>query len=130
MLQKLIERLFKELELGIPVLDEQKSFHFKISGFDIALKEIEPEFYISSPIGALPEKKKEEFLMHVMKANFLGQGTGGATIGLTESESFLKLSLSLPYEINYITFKEHLEDFVNYLDYWKKEIIKHEAEIN
>lgn len=130
MLQKLVEQLFQELGLGIPLLDEQKLFHLKISGFDIALQEMEPYFYISSNIGALPPQKKEEFLMRVMKANFLGQGTGGGVIGLTENESFLTLSLSLPYEVNYITFKESVEDFTNYLDYWKKEIIKHEAEIS
>jgi len=130
MLQKLLEQLLQELGLGTPLLDEQKVFHLSISGFDISLKEIEPNFYISANIGPLPQNKKEEFLMLVMKANFLGQGTGGGVIGLTENESFLTLSLSLPYEMNYITFKERVEDFTNYLDYWKKEITKHEAEIS
>ena len=130
MLQKLLEQLLQELGLGTPLLDEQKLFHLNISGFDISLKEIEPNFYISANIGPLPQNKKEEFLMLVMKANFLGQGTGGSVIGLTENESFLTLSLSLPYEMNYITFKERIEDFTNYLDYWKKEITKHEAEIS
>ena len=129
MLQKLLEQLFQEFGLGTPLLDEQKLFHIKLSGFDITFKEIEPNFYICANIGPLPQNKKEEFLMLIMKANFLGQGTGGGVIGLTENESFLTLSLSLPYEVNYITFKESLEDFANYLDYWKKEITKHEAEI-
>jgi hypothetical protein len=131
MLHNLLEQLFKELGLGsVPPLDEQKQFHLKTSRFDIALKEIEPNFYFSSDIGPLPLQKKEVFLMRVMKANFLGQGTGGATIGLKENESCLTLSLSLPYDMNYITFKESLEDFANYLDYWKQEIVRHESEAN
>ena len=60
-----------------------------------------------------------------MKANFLGQGTGDATIGLDENENFLTLSLVLPYDMNYKMFKDALEDFVNYLDYWKEELIRH-----
>ena len=63
-----------------------------------------------------------------MKANFLGQGTGGATIGLKEDESFLTLSLSLPYEMNYRAFKDAVEEFVNYLEYWKSEAARHETQ--
>ena len=130
MLQKLLEQLFKELNLGtLSPLDEEKRYHLKMSRFDIALKELDPGCFYSSTIGPLPKNKKEDFLMRVMKANFLGQGTGGATIGLKEDESFLTLSLSLPYEMNYKAFKESLEDFVNYIDYWKQEIVQHEAQV-
>ena len=130
MLEKLLEQLFKELDLGtLPSLDEEKRYHFKLSHFDIALKELDVGYYFFSEIGPLPQNKKEDFLMRVMKANFLGQGTGGAAIGLKEDESCLTLSLSLPYEMNYKAFKESLEDFVNYIGYWKQEIVQHEAQV-
>jgi hypothetical protein len=129
MLKNLLQQLYQDLGLGaIPSPDEQKMHHLKISSLDISMTDLDPGFYFSSNIGPLPKKKKEDFLMLLMKANFLGQGTGGAALGLKDDESSLTLSLSLPYEMNYKTFKDSLEEFVNFIDYWKKELIKHETE--
>jgi len=61
-----------------------------------------------------------------MKANFLGQGTGGAVIGLDAEEKFLTLSLALPYDMNYRSFKGAVEDFANYVDYWREDLIRHQ----
>jgi hypothetical protein len=128
-LKTLLEQLCEELGLGaVPPADELKFHHFKISSYEISMKDLDPGFYFSANIGPLPKKKKEDFLMLLMKANFLGQGTGGATLGLKEDESFLTLSLSLPYEMNYNAFKDSLEDFANFVEYWKKETVRFEAE--
>jgi hypothetical protein len=128
-LKNLLEQLCQELGLGaIPPADENKIHHFQISSFDIFMKDLDPGFYFSTNIAPLPKKKKEDFLMLLMKANFLGQGTGGATLGLREDESFLTLSLSLPYEMNYKAFKDSLEDFANFVEYWKKETVLFEIE--
>ena len=59
-----------------------------------------------------------------MRANFLGQGTGGARIGLDPNEKFLTLSCGFPYEMKYQDFKEKIEDFANYLLCWRAEIEK------
>lgn len=128
-LKHLLEQLFEELRLGaIPPADELKFHHFKIGAHSIAMKDLDPGFYFSSNISPLPKKKREDFFMLLMKANFLGQGTGGATLGLKEDESFLTLSLSLPYEMNYKAFKDSLEDFTNFVEYWKKETVRFETE--
>jgi len=128
-LKNLLEQLCQELELGtLDPIDENHFHHLKISSYPISMKDLDPGCYLASNIGPLPEKKKEDFFMLLMKANFLGQGTGGATFGLKEDESFLTLSLSLPYEMNYKAFKDSLEEFVNFVDYWKKEIVRFEAE--
>jgi hypothetical protein len=128
-LKTLLEQLCQELGLGtIPPMDENKFHNLKISSLDISMKDLDPGFYFASNIGPLPKKKKEDFLMLLMKANFLGQGTGGATLGLKEDESFLTLSLSLPYDMNYKVFKDSLEEFGNFVDYWKKETVRYEIE--
>ena len=128
-LKNLLEQLCQELGLGaIPPVDEHKFHHLKISSLSIAMKDLDPGFYLASDIAPLPKKKKEDFLMLLMKANFLGQGTGGAALGLKEDESFLTLSLSLPYEMNYNMFKDSLEEFANFVEYWKKETVRHEVE--
>ena len=128
MLKTLLQQLCQELGITEPILNENQFYQLKIGAFDIEMKDLDPGFYFSSNIGPLPKKKTEEFLMLLMKANFLGQGTGGATLGLKEDESFLTLSLSLPYEMNYKAFKDSLEEFANFVEFWKKESVRHEIE--
>ena len=65
-----------------------------------------------------------------MKANYLGQATGSSRIGLSSDEKFLTLSLGMPYEMNYRIFREIVEDFVNFVLYWREEVanfVKQEA---
>lgn len=129
MLERHLSQLFEELGLGtVPPFDKDGSLQLQVSDFAIQIVKLDPGIYLSATIAPLPTKDKEEFLLKLMKANFLGQGTGGATLGLKEDESFLTLSLTLPYEINYKAFKESVEEFVNYLEYWKNETARHEAE--
>ncbi len=125
MLKAHLPQLCEDLKLeSPPPQDEFKFQHLKFGAFNIAIKDLEPGYYLLSDVGPLPSDNREEFLMLAMKANFLGQGTGGSTLGLKEDESCLTLSLSLPYEMSYKAFKDSLEEFINYLDYWKKETLK------
>lgn len=129
MLDRYLELLAKDLNLSpIPPADEQKRRHVKLGALSIALQHLDPGFYFHSQIAPVPKQKREELFILMMRANFLGQGTGGATIGLLEDESFLTLSLALPYDMNYKAFKEVLEDFANFVEYWQKEVAKHQAE--
>lgn len=73
-----------------------------------------------------PTLKREDLFIYLMRANLLGQGTGGSRIGLDANEKVLTLSLGLPYEMNYKIFKERFEDFVNFILYWREEIAKFE----
>lgn len=127
MLDRHLEQLASDLSLTIPAADEKKQRHLKLDKLSISLKDLDPGIHFYSQLAPTPRQNKEELFMFLMKANFLGQGTGGGTLGLMEDESFLTLSLSLPYDMNYKTFREKLEDFANFVDYWQKEIAKHEA---
>ncbi len=124
MLERLLEQLTDEMGLPTPPENEAKMRTLPIGGLAISIRQLETGVYFFAKISAPPATKKEELLTELMKANFLGQGTGGACIGLSEDESSLTLSHALPYEMNYKTFKEALEDFANFLDYWKKETAK------
>ena len=95
---------------------------------EVKVKELDPGVLFFATLGPCPTIKREDLFIYLMKANFLGQGTGGASIGLDESENSLTLSLVLPYDMNYKTFRDAVEDFVNYVDYWKAELEKHNAE--
>jgi hypothetical protein len=113
----------------IPLEDKEKKYTlFFNDDLTIYLKDLDPGFYAWSVICQCPKKNKEDLFIYLMKGNLLGQGTGNSVISLDEKEKFLTLSLALSYEVNYQSFKENIEDFVNYLFYWREEIIKIEKE--
>lgn len=129
MLRDYLAQLCQELEIdSVPKLNEQKFYPFYLGNEFIALKDLDPGMSMQAQICLTPEKKKEDLFIFLMRANLLGQGTGGARIGIDQEEKFLTLSLGLPYEMNYKLFRETIEDFVNYLIYWREEVTKFENE--
>lgn len=129
MLEQLISTLAAELEFEeIPKKEEGNVYHVPLNPqLIVRVQQLDPEPGLSfwGKIGPCPLVKREELFILLMKANFLGQGTGGSTIALDENENFLTLSLVLPYDMNYKMFKDALEDFANYLDYWSEELLRH-----
>jgi hypothetical protein len=126
-LERLIEMLSAELKLpALPQKDKNGCYQLKINpSITVSAKELDPGVFIHAQILPVPkEGNKEALFIHLMKANLLGQGTGGAAIGIDSSEKFFTLSQSLSFEVNYKTFHETLEDFLNYIDYWKEEVPK------
>lgn len=115
--------------MPVPVRKE-KVFVFPFSD-SISTKciDLEPGVALSADICECPKKKREDLLIWLMRANLLGQGTGGCRIGMDKDEKLLTLSLGIPYEIDYRTFRERFEDFVNYVTYWREEIEKFEKMI-
>lgn len=130
MLQEFVERLCTELHIDAQVkVHPQKGVEFILNPeVQIHLKELDPGVSMQARIAPCPEKRREDLFMLLMNANFLGQGTGGARLGLDRQEKLLTLSLGLPYELEYAAFKQHIEDFVNYLVYWRDRIAQFEQE--
>ncbi|MFI5334537.1 MAG: type III secretion system chaperone [Chlamydiales bacterium] len=125
-----LARLAEELELPTP-LHKEKSGAFRLGlgrGMTITLKVLEEGFHLFTEIAPLPAQKREELLILLMRANFLGQGTGGSAIGLDKDEKFLTLSFAIPYEVDYKAFKEMVEDFTNFAHYWRTEVSKHASD--
>ena len=125
MLQEHLSTLTSDLGLKEPLkLNEKKSCAFTIAEVDIKISQADAGVFFKANIAQTPQKKREEIFTKLMQANLLGQGTAGSVIGIDKQEKFLTLSLIIPYEMNYEAFKETLEDFVNYLIYWRDEIDK------
>jgi hypothetical protein len=125
LLREFIEKLCAELEIEMPKIDAQKTYPLQINPqLVVSLRDLEPGFAMQAKIEECPAKKREELFIYLMRANFLGQGTGGGRIGLDADEKFLTLSFGFSYEMNYQAFKESVEDFVNYVVYWREEIMK------
>jgi hypothetical protein len=90
---------------------------------DIWLRDLKPGISVKSLIGNIPTiSDKEEFFSYLCRANYIGQGTGGSVISMDPNEKFLTLSIILTYEVNYRIFRDKLEDFLNYLEFWKSEL--------
>ncbi len=130
MLQEFVKRMCFDLGIGeVPIISPQKTVAFILNPeVNVLFTELDPGISMQAAIAPCPEKKKEDLFMLLMSANFLGQGTAGSRIGLDRQEKLLTLSLGLPYELEYSTFKQHVEDFVNYLVYWRERIAKFEQE--
>ena len=128
MLESFLKTLDNELKLQPPPKkDRQQYYCFSLNPeMEIKVKELDAGMVFFGRIGPCPTLKKEELFSYLMKANFLGQGTGGASIGFDENENYLTLSSVFTYDMNYKLFRDALEDFVNYIDYWKTELIRHQ----
>lgn len=115
--------------MPVPNRNKEKVFVFPISD-TISAKcvDLEPGCAFSADICQCPKARKEDLFIWLMRANLLGQGTGGCRIGLDKDEKVLTLSLGIPYEIDYRVFRERFEDFVNFVLYWREEIGKFEKQ--
>lgn len=123
MFEEWLNKLCKELNINLPTLDENKSCTLILSDeVTLFLQDLESNFCIKGNILPCPKDKRETLFIYLMKANYLKHGTGKASIGLDEKENFITLSAMLPCENSFRLFKEKIEDFVNYLTYWKEEV--------
>lgn len=126
----MLEIIFHELEkhLGLKAYKDEKGllgpYCLQIGDqIDVWVKGLEVGIVLKGVIGPLvPSTDNETLFIYLMKANYIGQGTGGGVIALDPDEKFLTLSLIMPYEVNYRIFRDRLEDFVNYLDFWKSDL--------
>jgi hypothetical protein len=122
MLKEHLEKLTKSLKVSLKE-EKKKFFSFTLTEkIHLDFEDLKPGYYLYSNICETPEEKLEDLFIYLLKANFLGNATGGNAIGITNDEKNLTLSFHHPYEINYDLFKENVEDFVNYLVYWKMEV--------
>ncbi|HEU64005.1 MAG TPA: hypothetical protein ENH96_01275 [Chlamydiae bacterium] len=121
-----VKKIVKVLEIELPKQEKDKSYIIEITKeLEVKIFDLDPGFYFLANIASCPNEKKEDLFIYLMRANLLGQGTGRCRIGMDMKEKFLTLSYLIDYEVNYIVFKEKFEDFVNYINFWKKEILLH-----
>lgn len=124
MLDTLIENLTQELELegslatempGVFALPLEENLAVKIS----PLGTLGVSFYCE--FAPCPDAQNEELFKEALLANLFGQGTSGAIIGVNEGKKKLTLAHDIPYLVDYATFRNILEDFINTVDFWRDE---------
>lgn len=80
---------------------------------------------LQSSLAAVPKGKEESLYSHALLGNLFGQGTKHAVLGLNENASLLTLSRFIDYDVNFQEFREAIEDFINTMDFWREEVLKH-----
>jgi hypothetical protein len=130
MLEEHLDKLAIDLQIPpFPPKDANSCFYLPLTDdLQITIRGLKQGIAFFAKVAAAPIQKKEEAFLYFMAANLLGQGTGNQVLGMDPEEKFLTLSCVIPYEINYKEFKEKIEDFANYLNYWRVEAEKREKE--
>lgn len=118
------QQLVEELEIDEKIeANLQNIYNFAFSkSLNISIKTIDSAIYVESYLGLLPSQKTEDFLLYMMQANLLGQGTGSGYLGLKEDSQKIKIATFIDEESTYGQFRESIEEFVNWADLWIKKI--------
>ncbi|MDN3504348.1 MAG: CesT family type III secretion system chaperone [Rhabdochlamydiaceae bacterium] len=124
-----IEQYLENLqtEVGVEKLFEKKernTFFLPFGQRNILIFVSENNLLLTANLGLLPTEEEfiEPFCIHLLFANYLGQGSGSSGIGLSPDKQTITLTMDVRGDIDYRIFKEQMEEFVNYLDYWINEI--------
>lgn len=124
MLENFMKDIAKELELENPLTSE-------VPGVYVFPLDEEIKIYISTILQGIylestfpySSSHQEELFARFLLANLFGGETNGAVLGLTEDGKSVKLSQLIAGSVNYKSFKEALEDFVNIVDFWHEEVL-------
>ena len=123
-LDTLVKQLEEELELDPLIPGEKGGYALPLDEMLIEIVPSSQGFSLACQFSAFPSDNKEKFAAHALHGNLFGQGTHGAIIGTSEDTNQLTLSKTVDYTVNYKEFRDFLEDFINAIDFWKKESLK------
>jgi hypothetical protein len=125
MIENWLGSLCRELGLQAPKR-EGSLWILRIGPESVVIQDLKPGFSLQAEICPCPGRGREDLFMHLMRANFMGQGASGGRIGMDGEGKSLTLSFGMPYEGSQKAFYESIESFVNYLKYWREEVKKYE----
>jgi len=126
-----LEKYVRELEKEMGVQDSfttttPGTFAIPLEeGIDVKLSILPEGFLLFCEVSEVPSERLEAFYTEAMLANLLGQGTKGAVLGLNLAGNLLTLTLAVEYNVDYKDFKELVEDFLNTVDFWRDEVLRH-----
>lgn len=130
MLDDHISALEKALELDtdIPQEDEGVWRLWLDMENSVVITDKEPGYHFYQELGAVGNRNLEELFTVFLVNNYFGQGTGGSVLGLDESGKQATLSFTREQDADYKDFERDLEEFINYAEFWQREIDSHQEE--
>jgi hypothetical protein len=122
MLEKLIAQLKSDFNFEIPQ-KEDKSYELVFSEtITISFNPFDENFNLNSKLFTFKEVPGQSELSHLLLGNLFGQATGGGILSLNIEGKELFLTKTFDYDINYKDFRDEVEDFVNYCEFWEEEM--------
>lgn len=132
-MKKLLQELLEEKKEGkapisIPS-DIGSQYTLEIDDEEITLIDQAPGISLYAEIDKIGQnnasdisESSEKLYTTLLRANFMGQATRGASLGLSEDGNRVILSHLIPVIENYKQFRDVVEDFTNAVCFWKKEL--------
>ncbi len=119
-----VVKFLKELNIeGANALPrELPSISFETEGTNVTLTDSPPGMELSANLGELIPERPEEVFSKILLGNFLGIATKHACVGLDESGKQILIQAFIPTVRSYREFRDTVEDFVNTVTFWKKEL--------
>ncbi|MGM0439569.1 MAG: type III secretion system chaperone [Chlamydiota bacterium] len=125
-LEDYVRMIWGELEIaGKPAAAAQGAYSIPVDeGLEVVVDEIPQHgYHLFSKVSDLPEGgDRESFYINAMRANLFGQGTGGGALGLDHEAHSLVLSQLLEGDASYSDFRDVIEDFINWVEFWQGEV--------
>lgn len=121
-LRELMDQFAAALEIEDSKPDADGAYHFEIDGMPVSLLEVAEtgELLTWADVGELPSEGRERFCMELMKAMFMGEGTGGATFSIARDSGRLCLHrVDALAALDFDSFRTKFERFVNILEEWR-----------
>ncbi len=127
MLDKFITELQQELQIeGSLAGETPDTFNIPLGeDTSVILSPLPAGFSLTCNVIEAPKEREDIFLENALRANLFGQGTEGAILGLSEDGTHVTLIKSVDSPIDYKTFKEIVEDFLNSVEFWRGEVLTH-----
>lgn len=122
-LETFVQEFASEMELdGSLPLENSGTYVLPLEDdVKVLIASVPEGFSLACTLAPCPQANKEAFLTKALLGNLFGQGTRGAVLGLNEAGNMVTLSKIIDGSVDYKTFKEALEDFVNTVDFWRGE---------
>lgn len=122
-------QLFKELNIDAgSIPKEMTSYELDVEGITVTLTDNPPGLQMSAILCDTPQDNQEEVFTKLLRGNFLGQATRRAALGLDESGTHIVVFANIHAIRSYREFHDALEDFVNVITFWKKELTQETAD--
>jgi hypothetical protein len=123
--EQYLKRLSSDLKYdALYSLMAPKTFKIQLPDFEpIDVYETDLSIQLMAKVGELIDHiDQEKCFAYLLNANYLGQGTGQQLIGLHPNQKTILLSHHIYFDIDYIDFKERIEQLFNYVDFFKKHL--------
>ena len=126
MLEEWRNRLQKDLGAEEPLgVEGQENFSILFDDVTVQVRAAPPGFQLLATLGPVPADEQEILFAKLLQGNLFFQATAGATLALDQTGSRVVMQQLHPSKCTYSDFKAIFEDFLNMIDFWKKEMYEH-----